>query len=52
MVRPGPGITKGLIRGKNLMEKGEDDEAINYFDFIWPRIKEKEGHKLEIIECI
>lgn len=30
--------------------KGEDDEAIHYFDFIIPRLKE-EG-KLPIMECI
>ena len=38
------------------MQKGEDDEAIQYFDFIWPRLKAAEGQpqgKLPtIIECI
>ena len=38
------------------MNKGEDDEAIHYFDFILPRLKEAECHpqgKLpDMIECI
>jgi histone arginine demethylase JMJD6 len=38
------------------MKKGEDDEAIQYFDFIFPRLKAAENHpggKLPtIIECI
>ena len=38
------------------MNKGEDDEAIHYFDFILPRLKEaenKKGGKLPtMIECI
>jgi hypothetical protein len=25
------------------MQKGEDDEAIQYFDFILPRLKKAEG---------
>ena len=52
MIKPGPGITKALVRGKHLMQKGEDDEAINYFDYIFPRLKQTEGHRLEIIEGI
>lgn len=52
MIAPGPGITKKLVRGRDLMQKGEDDEAIHYFDFILPRLKAKEGHNLRIIECI
>ena len=38
------------------MNKGEDDEAIHYFDFIWPRLKGLENHDQgkipTIIECI
>jgi hypothetical protein len=34
------------------MNKGEDDEAINYFDFILPRLKESEGTRLKMIEGI
>jgi histone arginine demethylase JMJD6 len=44
LIPPGPGITKKFVRGKHLMQKGEDDEAIQYFDFIWPRLKAAEGH--------
>ena len=35
-----------------MVKEGEDDEAINYFDYILPRLKEKEGHRLNIIEGI
>jgi histone arginine demethylase JMJD6 len=54
---PGEGITKAFVRGTHLMKEGEDDEAIQYFDFILPRLKQKEGPtgsgKLPIIiECI
>ncbi len=52
LIRPGPGITKSLVRGKHLLKEEEDDEAINWFDFILPRLKEKEGNKIEIIEGI
>lgn len=39
------------------MNKGEDDEAIHYFDFILPRLKAEEhfkenGRLPHIIECI
>lgn len=44
------------MRGKHLRKQGEDDEAIHYFDFILPRLKQNEHHangKLPImIECI
>ena len=43
MMPPGPGITKKLVRGEHLLEKGEDDEAIQYFDKVLPRLKEAEG---------
>jgi len=56
MFPPGPGITKKLVRGKHLIKKGEDDEAIHYFDFALPRLKQAENHpkgKLpDMIECI
>lgn len=44
LIPPGPGITKRFVRGKHLMKKGEDDEAIQYFDFIFPRLKAAENH--------
>lgn len=57
LIPPGPGILKRFCRGKHLMKKGEDDEAIHYFDFIFPRLKRlehmNEGGKLQtIIECV
>lgn len=52
LIEPGEGITKRFVRGRHLTKFEEDDEAIHYFDFILPRLKEKEGHKLKIIEGI
>mmetsp|Transcript_18469 Transcript_18469/g.31608 ORF Transcript_18469/g.31608 Transcript_18469/m.31608 type:complete len:229 (+) Transcript_18469:1117-1803(+) len=59
LIPPGAGLTKKYARGKHLMRKGEDDEAIHYFDFIWPRLKQSEREKpqeerkfKEVIECI
>jgi len=43
LIPPSKDINKNLVRGKHLIERGEDDEAIQYFDFILPRLKEKEG---------
>ena len=39
LIAPGPGITKRMVRGRELISKDEDDEAIHYFDFIFPRVK-------------
>eukprot|EP00929_Paragymnodinium_shiwhaense_P103743 TRINITY_DN67450_c0_g1_i1.p1 TRINITY_DN67450_c0_g1~~TRINITY_DN67450_c0_g1_i1.p1 ORF type:complete len:559 (+),score=148.93 TRINITY_DN67450_c0_g1_i1:132-1808(+) len=36
-----PKEQKRVVKGKDVMNKGEDDEAIMYFDFILPRIKKK-----------
>ncbi len=57
MFPPAPGLTKAFVRGSHLAKDGEDDEAIQYFDLILPRLKMKEGphgsNKLPIIiECI
>lgn len=35
-----PKESKRVVKGKDLIKKGEDDEAVMYFDFILPRIKE------------
>jgi len=35
-----PSASKRVVKGKDLMKKGEDDEAVMYFDFVLPRIKE------------
>ena len=45
MMPPGEGITKALVRGTHLAKPGEDDEAIQYFDLVLPRVKEQEGPK-------
>lgn len=34
-----PKESKRVVKGKDLIKDGEDDEAIMYFDFILPRIK-------------
>jgi histone arginine demethylase JMJD6 len=34
-----PKETKRVVKGKDVVKDGEDDEAIMYFDFILPRIK-------------
>ena len=53
---PMPGVTKRFVRAKHLMKKGEDDEAIHYFDFIFQRLKTIENHIQGglpyILECI
>lgn len=54
---PAPDLTKKFVRGAHLAKPGEDDEAIQYFDLILPRLKTAEGPsgsgKLsEIIECV
>jgi len=55
-IPPGKDIFKKFVRGKHLMKKGEDDEAIHFYDFIWPRLKAAEHHKdgklPTVIECI
>ena len=40
---PMEGITKQFVRGEHLRKKGEDNEAIQYFDKILPRLKAAEG---------
>ena len=56
LIPPAPGLTKKFVRAKHLRKKGEDDEAIHYFDLHLPRLKDAEhrpGGKLpEMIECI
>jgi len=52
LMPPSPDLTKKFVRGRHLMSKDEDDEAIHYFDFVLPRLKATEGHRLTIIEGI
>lgn len=39
-----------IAKGLDVINKGEDDEAVNYFVDILPRIKRKWGHVHKIIE--
>ena len=58
LIPPSPGLSKRYARGRHVMKKGEDDEAIHFFDIVWPRLKQaerelpEEKRKLKIIECI
>jgi len=36
-----PQVPKHIAKGKGLIRKNEDDEAVHYFDFILPRIKRR-----------
>jgi len=36
-----PSAQKKVVKGRDLLKDGEDDEAIMYFDFLLPRIKRK-----------
>ena len=40
---PAEGIDKKFVRGNHLLKPGEDTEAIQYFDFVLPRLKAAEG---------
>lgn len=46
-----PKETKKVVKGKDLVKEGEDDEAIMYFDYILPRIK-KAHPELRVLEGI
>jgi histone arginine demethylase JMJD6 len=36
-----PHVPKQVVKGRGLVRRDEDDEAIHYFMFILPRIKRK-----------
>lgn len=36
-----PHVPKHIVKGRGLIRKSEDDEAVHYFDFILPRIKSR-----------
>jgi len=40
-----PGTPRSIVKGKGLIRKNEDDEAIHYFMTILPRIKEQAMHE-------
>ena len=43
---------KWVVNGKNVQEKGEDSEAIDYFWHHLNRIRKREGELPGMIECI
>jgi histone arginine demethylase JMJD6 len=45
-----PGLKKSVVKGTDLILKGEDDEATNYFIDILPRIKKEYAGQVPIIE--
>lgn len=45
-----PDVSKHIVKGKNHVRKGEDDEAVNYFMDILPRIKRTNAP--ETLRCI
>ncbi len=47
-----PSTSRNIAKGLNVIQKGEDDEAINYFVDMLPRIRAKHGHHVEIYELI
>lgn len=47
-----PGAARDVVKGKTVIQKGEDDEAINYFVDLVPRIRSRYGHELGIYEFI
>ncbi|PFH33283.1 histone lysine demethylase JMJD6a [Besnoitia besnoiti] len=46
-----PSVARHIVKGKHLLKRGEDDEAIMWFDFILPRIRENYPD-VPIYECI
>jgi len=42
-----PDIPRNIAKGKEVMKKGEDDEAVMYMKEIFPRLKEKYGDYLK-----
>mmetsp|Transcript_11240 Transcript_11240/g.25614 ORF Transcript_11240/g.25614 Transcript_11240/m.25614 type:complete len:512 (-) Transcript_11240:85-1620(-) len=46
-----PGEARRAVKGKDVIQKGEDDEAIMYYDFVLPRIKKKYPD-LQIFEAL
>jgi histone arginine demethylase JMJD6 len=47
-----PNTPKDVAKGIDVLLKGEDDESINYFVDLLPRIKAKHGNDIEIFEVI
>lgn len=47
-----PGTPKAVAKGLEVLRRGEDDEAVNYFADLLPRIKQRYGPELRIMEFI
>ena len=47
-----PGTSKYLVKAKHLMLRGEDNEAIDYFNNLVPRIKREYGDTIKITQFI
>lgn len=46
-----PNADRTLVKGRKYKNKGEDDEAIHYFDFILPRLRAA-NPGLRVYECV
>jgi histone arginine demethylase JMJD6 len=46
------GVKKNIVKGTDFILKGEDDEAINYFVDIVPRMERKYGSNLQIVQFL
>jgi histone arginine demethylase JMJD6 len=46
-----PQVPKSVAKGLDVIKKGEDDEAVNYFVDLLPRIRDKWGPSYPIVEC-
>mmetsp|Transcript_19658 Transcript_19658/g.28897 ORF Transcript_19658/g.28897 Transcript_19658/m.28897 type:complete len:449 (-) Transcript_19658:331-1677(-) len=44
-----PGTARGIVKGRGLIRKHEDDEAIHYFTTILPRIKKRALEERDLV---
>ncbi|CAM9982678.1 unnamed protein product [Ectocarpus sp. 8 AP-2014] len=47
-----PHVDKNVAKGKDVIRQGEDDEPINYFVDLLPRIRRKHGNSIKIYEFV
>jgi len=47
-----PHVPRAVVKGKGLKDKNRDDEAIQYFDYILPRIISHHGSTHRVYECL
>ena len=45
-----PSVEKIVVKGRRFRQKGEDDEAIHYFDYILPRLRA--AGNVKVYECV